>query len=601
MAEPQATDDQPARAEYLRRRAARRAAEALHARLHRRIANARVAAFAVGLLFAWLAFGALWLSAAWLLVPLVAFIGLVVWHDRIGRRRRAAARAVEFYDRGLTRLDERWSGTGDAGERYADDQHPNAADLDLFGKGSLFELLCTARTRQGQDTLAAWLKAPAGPAEVTARQAAVRELRDKPDLREDLAVLGADVPAGVDVAALRAWGTRPSELTDRRPQLAARVLSLATIAALTAWVVFGLSILPLLAVLMAEGLLAWWLHKPVSRVIGPVEDRADDLSVYWGVLARLEAEHFQSERLVALRHALDTAGQPPSRRIAQLVRLIEWLNSRRNPFFAPFAPLLLWTTQSAYAIERWRTAVGPAVGRWFEAVGEIEALACLATYAYENAAQPFPDVTADGPRVEALALGHPLLPRAQCVRNDVMLTPERQLLVISGSNMSGKSTYLRTVGINAVLAFAGAPVRAAQMRVSPLVVGATLRIQDSLQAGRSRFFTEITRIRQLVDLARKGPILFLLDEMLQGTNSHDRRIGAEAIVKSLLDLGSIGLVTTHDLALTEIADRLGPRAANVHFEDHFENGTMTFDYQMRPGVVRKSNALALMRAVGIDL
>jgi len=173
---------------------------------------------------------------------------------------------------------------------------------------------------------------------------------------------------------------------------------------------------------------------------------------------------------------------------------------------------------------------------------------------------------------------------------------------VSGSNMSGKSTLLRTVGVNAVLALAGGPVRAGRLRLSPLVVGATLRIQDSLQAGRSRFYAEITRIRQLVELA-KGypPLLFLLDEMLQGTNSHDRRLGAEAIVRSLVDYGAIGLITTHDLALTEIADLLAPKAQNVHFEDQFENGAMSFDYRMRPGVVKNSNALALMRAVGIEV
>ena len=176
------------------------------------------------------------------------------------------------------------------------------------------------------------------------------------------------------------------------------------------------------------------------------------------------------------------------------------------------------------------------------------------------------------------------------------------MLVISGSNMSGKSTLLRTVGVNAVLALAGAPVRAGRLRITPLAIGATLRIQDSLQAGRSRFFAEITRVRQLVDLSRGPiPLLFLLDELFHGTNSHDRRVGAEAVVGGLLDRGAIGLITTHDLALTAIVDRLAPQAENVHFEDQFEDGIMHFDYRMRPGVVQHSNALALMRAVGLDV
>jgi DNA mismatch repair ATPase MutS len=216
---------------------------------------------------------------------------------------------------------------------------------------------------------------------------------------------------------------------------------------------------------------------------------------------------------------------------------------------------------------------------------------------------------------DGVGLGHPLIPAARMVRNDVSLAvrgPERsvppgrvsapQLLVVSGSNMSGKSTLLRTVGVNAVLAFAGAPVRAGRLRVSPLRVGATLRIQDSLQEGRSRFYAEITRIREVADLAEGSvPVLFLLDELLHGTNSHDRAVGAAGILRALLDRGAIGLITTHDLALTNVADTLGSRASNVHFDDRFEAGEIAFDYVMKPGPVTRSNAIALMRAVGLDV
>jgi DNA mismatch repair ATPase MutS len=199
-------------------------------------------------------------------------------------------------------------------------------------------------------------------------------------------------------------------------------------------------------------------------------------------------------------------------------------------------------------------------------------------------------------------MGHPLLPDTRCVRNDLRLADGLRLLVVSGSNMSGKSTFLRTVGINAVLALAGGPVRARRLRMTPLAVGATLRIQDSLQAGRSRFYAEILRVRQIVDLSRGPlPLLFLLDELFAGTNSHDRRLGAAAVVRGLVESGALGLVTTHDLSLTQIAEQLDPRAANVHFADRFEHGVMHFDYQLHPGVVQHSNALALMRAVGLEV
>jgi DNA mismatch repair ATPase MutS len=268
--------------------------------------------------------------------------------------------------------------------------------------------------------------------------------------------------------------------------------------------------------------------------------------------------------------------------------------------------VLLFTPLLALAVERWRDVHGRHVSAWMAALAEFEALAALATYHFEHPGGPFPVIETGGlkPRMvfDGTGLGHPLLPLASMVRNDVRLTGDTQLLVVSGSNMSGKSTLLRTVGVNAVLALAGAPVRAESLRLSPLAIGATLRIQDSLLEGRSRFFAEITRIRQAADLAAGPvPLLFLFDELLNGTNSHDRLVGAAFILRALLAKGAIGLITTHDLALTAIAGELAPRAVNVHFQDLFEGGEMRFDYRVKPGPVTRSNALALMRAVGLEV
>jgi DNA mismatch repair ATPase MutS len=320
------------------------------------------------------------------------------------------------------------------------------------------------------------------------------------------------------------------------------------------------------------------------------------------VLARFERESFASTELVSVRRRLSASGQLASRRIAGLRRLIDLLNSRQNQIFAPVAAITLWGAQVAFAIERWRRVSGPHLADWIEGVGELEALCSLAGYAYERPSDPFAEIVEDGALFEAEALSHPLIPPSRAVPNSVALGGTRQMLLVSGSNMSGKSTLLRTVGVNAVLALAGAPVRAACLRLSPLAVGATLRVQDSLAAGQSRFYAEITRVRTVVALTGESlPVLFLLDELLSGTNSHDRQQGAEAIVRGLLDRGAIGLVTTHDLALSGIAERLAPRAENVHFADEFDGGTLRFDYRMRPGVVKTSNAIQLMRAVGLDV
>ncbi len=237
----------------------------------------------------------------------------------------------------------------------------------------------------------------------------------------------------------------------------------------------------------------------------------------------------------------------------------------------------------------------------------MEALSSFAGFHYERPSYAFPELAfpesaEQSPYFEGQALAHPLLPEDGVVANDVTITGELQVLVVSGSNMSGKSTLLRTIGVNTVLAQAGAPVRARRLRLSPLTVAASIRIQDSLREGASRFYAEIKRLRQIMQLADgPTPVLFLIDEFLHGTNSHDRRIGAEAIVRGLVERRAIGLITTHDLALAHIAEALGAVGRNVHFQDHLEDGRMRFDYKMRPGIVEKSNAIELMRSIGLEV
>jgi DNA mismatch repair ATPase MutS len=329
---------------------------------------------------------------------------------------------------------------------------------------------------------------------------------------------------------------------------------------------------------------------------------ARDLRILASVLERLEREPLQSALLVDLKKRLEVGGLSPSKQISRLRRLIEYRDQARNQMFAIVAEPLLWSVHFYFAIERWRQVSGPHIGEWIAAVGDIEALSSVAGYAAEHPGDPFPELLDHGPVFYGEGIAHPLLPEATAVRNDVRLDGERQLLVVSGSNMSGKSTLLRSVGLNAVLAWAGAPVRAERLRLSRVAVGASMRVQDSVLDGKSRFYAEVTRLRQVVDMAGSDPpLLYLLDELLSGTNSHDRRIGTEAVVRTLLQRRAVGLITTHDLALAEVADALAPRAVNVHFEDHIEDGRIAFDYRMRPGVVRKSNALELMRSVGLEV
>ena len=333
-------------------------------------------------------------------------------------------------------------------------------------------------------------------------------------------------------------------------------------------------------------------RRDVERFVGGLEQPAQDLALFSSVLARIEREQFTSPLLKRWREELDTDSDPASRRITRLNRLVELVDSRDNFFVKLLEPVVLWTPQLMFAVEAWRAKSGAYIPRWVAASGEIEALASLAGYAFEHPGDPFPEFVAGEPLFDAVGLAHPML--AAGMPNDVRLDATQPLLLVSGSNMSGKSTLLRAVGVNTVLALAGAPVRAGSLRIAGLNPGASIRVTDSLQEGNSQFYAEILRIRQILDLPR--PTLFLLDELLHGTNSHDRKIGAEGIVKALLARGAIGLVTTHDLALADISG-----ARNVHFEDRIEGGKILFDYRLREGVVEHSNALDLMRAVGLDV
>lgn len=589
------------RTEYERRAEARRAEAACQMQRFRKVGILRLALLATGLVLAWLAYNGM-ISWWWVLAPAALFLALADVQARITQARRRSERAAMLYDQGLARLDDDWAGKGETGERFIKPSHPYAEDLDLFGHGSLFELISRARTRVGEETLAHWLLNPAVPDVVRARQESVAELRPHLDLREDLALLGEGVRSGEDARALAAWAAAPPWLISRFLRVTAILLAMIALITLILWVA-GFGWIPLLMALLLGRLFAFRLQSPVMQVISAVDSAGRDLTLLSEVLSRLEQERFSSPRLVELRAALDVEGSAPSRQIAKLNRLIDLLDARRNMIFAPLALILLWPLQFAIAIERWRQSSGPAVALWLGAVGELEALGSLSSYAYEHPQDSFPEIIEVGASFEGEGLGHPLIPEARNVRTDLRLSDELQrVLIVSGSNMSGKSTLLRTLGINTVLALAGAPVRARRLRLSPLQVGASIRIQDSLQAGASRFYAEITRLRQIVELTKGAlPVLFLLDEILHGTNSHDRRIGAEGVVRGLLERGAIGLVTTHDLALARIAEELAPHADNVHFEDHLEEGKMTFDYRLRPGVVQRSNALELMRSVGLEV
>jgi len=569
--------------------------------IQERVSAARLVLAAAVLALAWCAWGERWLPAAWALAPGVAFICAVAYHAVLRRRHTQIGRAAQFYRRGVARLEDRWAGDGNRGERFADPHHVYSADLDLFGEGSLFELLCAARTRMGEEMLARWLSAPAGVAEIGQRQAGVLDLRHRLDLRERIATLGSERGPVLQPEGLLAWADAPPALEMTWVRWVAYLLPVSCGAALATGLLIGIWT-PLLLVLTLEAITLHRLREPLRRILSPAEHAFDfeGLKTFVGLLLEIERARFDSAPMRALADGLSFEAIRASARMSRLAFLVMLAEQRKNPMVGWLQVPLLYTLHVALAAERWRRAHGTSVRRWVETVGRFEALSSLAQHSFERPDDPFPTFVEGRARLRGQGLGHPLIPQSQCVSNDVRLEDPARVWLISGSNMSGKSTLLRTVGLNVVLAMAGAPVRAQVLELTPLQVGASIRVNDSLREGSSRFYAEITRLRQLKDLSAREPsLLFLIDEMLQGTNSNDRRMGAEGILGALVEQGAIGFATTHDLALTELGGLSDGVLRNMHFEDHMEDGQMRFDYRLREGVVTKSNGLELMRAVGL--
>jgi hypothetical protein len=568
----------------------------------RRLSNARLVSALAAAAFVAAAFTSEAFPRWLILAPAAAFLALVVLHDRTIRARKDAQRRVDFYHAGEVRCGDTWPGTGLAGAAFRTADHPYADDLDLFGKGSVFELLALTRTSVGAECLARRLKEPADTATVRARQEAVRELADEAhlELLEDLASFGVAVAGMSRLEKVLAWGNQEPVTIPAWAGPAAIVLGVVTygagVAALAGRGYQWLS--------LAVAVQALFLARP-ARWARPTlresEEPARDLLAVAGLLHRLETAELRSSFLRSLQAELMERGQAPSAALAELGRLGATAESLNNGVFALLAWLALYPVHLARRIEKWRVENGRHFATWLRVAGEFEATASLAAYAYLHPDDIYPEIVAEGPLFEGNGIAHPLLGK-HAVRNEVQLDETQRVLLISGSNMSGKSTLLRTVGVNVVLALAGAPVRAESLRLSTLQIGASMRISDSLQAGTSHFYAEILRLRQLVALSEtEMPVLFLVDEILHGTNSHDRLIGAEAVVRALLERGAVGMVTTHDLALARMADDPAIHAMNVHFVDHLEDGKMEFDYRLHAGVVTKSNALELMRSIGLEV
>ncbi len=594
-------------------------------RLHERLRLVLFAAAGVG---AWLLISQGRGPAAWLLLTGAgaAFAILVARHRAARRRLRRAELMADFNREGIARVERRWSGLPPSFRPVVPRNHDYADDLDLHGPASLLHLAGVCGTPPGRATLWSWLLAPSDPETIVLRQEAVREMAGAFDFRDRIAadariIRGASME---EVADFLRWCESPGWLSGRTWLRAAAVLLPPVI--LAAIVLCSLGAVSAAAVawpLLMSMVVLGPVWKPIGRAFSEADDGESGVRHYGSLLNLLADAPLDSRYASDLRRRLGAGTRPAHGEIAALRRLLDMAEVRRSPLFhVPLALVLLWDVHVLAALERWKKRSGARVRGWMDAVGEAEALAALAALAADHPDWSMPTLDAEATTIHGRALGHPLLAPALCVRNDVEVGPAGSFLLVTGSNMSGKSTLLKAVGLNVVLGQAGGPVCAESLRIPPLRVVTGMQAADSLADGVSFFMAGLQRLKQVVDAAEAagappgpaageeaptgaevygGPrVLYLLDEILQGTNSAERRIAARTVLRRLLRSGALGVVTTHDLTLADAHD-LNVRAVPVHLTESVGEGIegLTFDYRLRTGIATSTNALRLLKLVGL--
>jgi hypothetical protein len=572
-------------------------------------------------------------------MALVAFVVLVVLHDRQIAVERRCGELKTINQEALDRLERAWDRLPlpSPPATMVGELPPLARDLDLFGRASLFHLLGTVHTPGGKGVLREWLLAPGTPGalfaqtpassaarppaqphepagEIAARQEAVGELASEVDLRQGLELVVRPLEKNpADCEAFLRWAEdRPWLLA--RPWLVwlTRVLPVVTLGLVAAAIFTPLPAGYALAALMANFALSNRFGAGLQETFDRLSARQREFIRYAEAMRQIGERTFASRRLQEIAARLSSQGQPADRWMDLLDRRVVLADARRSgPLNLVLQSLFLWNFHTLFLLELWQRDAGRHARGWLAALGEFEALCALAGLRFDNPGWCFPAVAEGEPELAARLLGHPLLPATRRVGNDVVVGPAGTFLLVTGSNMSGKSTLLRALGINVVLAQAGGPVCAESLRLPPFVLATSILVQDSLAEGISFFMAELLRVRQVVEAADRcraagRPLLYLLDEVLRGTNSQERRIAIDRVLRHLLAAGALGTISTHDLALADLPS-LHSACRPVHFRETLHPAAtpgaplMTFDYKLRPGLATTANALHLLRLVGLDL
>lgn len=546
-----------------------------------------------------------YLSIIILIVPAVLFIMLLNKHSKLRYNRKCSTLICEINESSLKRLKGEWKAFEDNGEEFIDINHDYSKDLDIFGKSSLFQCINSANTYLGRQKLSKILKAPDyGIEEIYDRQEAVKELSENLGWRQRFMAEGkiaADKNKNPEL--LFKWGKERSNLFCNTKFIAmSRILPAITIVTILLYSLKGNIPYYLPLILIGIQVIILRLNaKESNKVLSLVYKYKKDIEVYNKMIKLIEKKKFKSKYLIALKESLISKDKvTATQQIDKLSRIVNLISDRSNFFYHLINIITLWEYHCLIRLENWKKESGGFMEQWLSTIAELEALSSLAILKYDNPEWIMPEIGESVLIFKAKNIGHPLLSKNR-ICNDLDLRKNPSILLITGSNMSGKSTLLRTAGINLVLAYAGAPVCAEVFSCSIMNIYTCMRISDNLEENISSFYAELLRIRKLIDAAnRKEPVFFLLDEIFRGTNSKDRHTGAKVLIERLSKENALGMVSTHDLELSDI-EKMNSKVKNYHFREYYRNNEINFDYKLRPGVSTTRNAIYLMRMAGIDI
>jgi hypothetical protein len=488
-----------------------------------------------------------------------------------------------------------------AGDQFKSPVHAYANDLDIFGRASLYQYLNRTNSEQGNKLLADWLLDPASPASIQQRQEAIKELEPELSWRQQLQSCGKDSSITISVQQrVGTWVEQPAQFIHTKTWQALRfILPAISFAFLGLHIGGALSSSLFYPLIFLQLLVSLAISKKIMPAYFQLNKAAPQLESLSGCLEWIETKKFNSTLLQR-----NTIEQPPaSQKIKKLKKILDLFDIRLNPLvFLPLNAFLFWDLQQVFALEKWKTGNKENVSNWFREVAEMEALVSLATISFNHPGWVFPVITEEKGVFNGETIGHPLIPADKLVYNSFATAGLNQMNIITGSNMAGKSTFLRSVGVNIVLAMTGAPVCAKQLTVSHMKVMSSMRISDNLEESTSTFYAELKKLKEIIDTVYTGqPVFLLLDEILRGTNSADRHTGSEALIKQLIKHNAAGMIATHDLALAGLANEFPAQIHNYHFDVQVANDELYFDYQLKRGVCTSMNASILMKKIGIEL